>query len=72
VSLTVDGRKLFARVMQAGEHESHIVRREAVVEIGDAGAFAFSVNGRPGNSLGDKGQVKTFKLTPATVNTFVK
>jgi cytoskeleton protein RodZ len=72
VSLTVDGRKLFARVMQAGEHESHIVRREAIVEIGDAGAFAFSVNGRPGNSLGDKGQVKTFKLTPATVNTFVK
>ncbi len=72
VSLTVDGRKLFARVMQAGEHESHIVRREAVVEIGDAGAFAFSVNGRPGNSLGDKGQVKTFKLTPATLNTFVK
>jgi cytoskeletal protein RodZ len=72
VSLTVDGRKLFARVMQAGEHESHIVRREAVVEIGDAGAFAFSVNGRSGNSLGDKGQVKTFKLTPATVNTFVK
>src|SRR5258708_649779 len=72
VSLTVDGRKLFARVMQAGEHESHIVRREAIVEIGDAGAFAFSVNGRPGNSLGGKGQVKTFKLTHATVNQFAK
>jgi cytoskeletal protein RodZ len=72
VSLTVDGRKLFARVMQGGEHEAHTVQREAVVEVGDAGAFAFSVNGRPGKSLGDKGQVKTLKLTPATVNKFVR
>jgi cytoskeletal protein RodZ len=72
VSLTVDGRRLFARVMQGGEHESHTVQREAVVEIGDAGAFAFSVNGRPGKSLGDKGQVKTLKLTPSTFAQYVK
>ena len=72
VSLTVDGRKLFARVMQAGERESHLVAREAVVEVGDAGAFAFSVNGRPGKSLGDKGQVKTLKLTPATASQFMR
>ena len=52
--------------MQPGERESHVVQREAVVEVGDAGAFAFSVNGRPGKPLGDKGQVKTLKLTPAT------
>ncbi len=72
VSLTVDGRKLFARVMQGGEHESHTVQREAVVEIGDAGAFAFSVNGRPGKSLGDKGQVKTLRLTPQTIAQYIR
>jgi cytoskeleton protein RodZ len=72
VSLTVDGKKLFARVMQPGEKESRVVQREAVVEIGDAGAFAFSVNGRPGKSLGDKGQVKTLKLTPATAAQFTR
>ena len=72
VSLTVDGKKLFARVMRAGERESHAVRREAVVEVGDAGAFAFSVNGRPGKALGDQGQVKTLKLTPATVAQYVR
>jgi cytoskeleton protein RodZ len=72
VSLTVDGRKLFARVMQPGEHESHIVQREAVVDVGDAGAFAFSVNGRLGKSLGDKGQVKTLRLTPATAAQFTR
>jgi cytoskeleton protein RodZ len=72
VSLTVDGRKLFARVMQPGEHESHIVQREAVIDVGDAGAFAFSVNGRLGKSLGDRGQVKTLRLTPATAAQFTR
>lgn len=72
VSLTIDGRKLFARVMQRGERETHIVGREAVVEIGDAGAFAFAVNGREGRPLGDAGQVKTLKLTPATAAQFTR
>ena len=72
VSLTVDGRKLFARNMKSGERESHTVAREAVVEIGDAGAFAYSVNGRPGKSIGDSGQVKTLKLTPATASEYVR
>jgi cytoskeleton protein RodZ len=72
VSLTVDDRKIFARMMQAGEHEAHVVEREAVVEVGDAGAFAFSINGRPGKSLGDKGQVRTLKLTPATASQFIR
>lgn len=72
VSLTVDGKKLFARVMKPGEHESHAVQREAIVEIGDAGAFAFSVNGRPGRSLGESGQVKTLKLTPATAEQYLR
>ena len=72
VSLTVDGQKLFARVMQAGERVSHPVAREAVVEIGDAGAFAFRVNGREGKTLGDKGQVKTLRITPATASQYIR
>jgi cytoskeletal protein RodZ len=72
VALTVDGRKLFARVMQRGERETHSVQREAIVEIGDAGAFAFAINGRDGKSLGDVGQVKTLKLTPATAAQFTR
>jgi cytoskeletal protein RodZ len=72
VSMTVDGTKLFARMMKAGEHETHAVQREAVVEIGDAGAFAFSINGRAGKALGDAGQVKTLKLTPATAAQYLR
>jgi cytoskeleton protein RodZ len=72
VSLTVDGKKLFARVMPAGQKQSFTVAREAVVEIGDAGAFGYSVNGKPGKSLGDKGQARTLKLTPATAAQYTR
>jgi len=72
VSMTVDGTKLFARMMKAGEHETHTVQREAVVEIGDAGAFAYSINGRAGKALGDAGQEKTFTLTPATAADYLR
>jgi cytoskeletal protein RodZ len=72
VSLTVDGTKLFARVMKPGEHESHTVAREAVVEIGNAGAFAFSIDGRQGKSVGGPGQVTILKLTPATASEYVR
>src|SRR4029079_10627350 len=66
VSLTVDGKKVFARIMQAGERDSRDVAAEAVIEVGDAGAFAYSVNGREGKPLGAEGQVRSLKLTPAT------
>ena len=72
VSLTVDGRKLFARVMKGGERESHPVAREAVVEIGDAGAFAFAIDGREGRQLGDKGRVTTLRVTPATARQYLR
>ena len=53
VKLTVDGRPvIFARLMAAGEKEIRSVRDEATIEVGDAGAFAFSIDGRPGKPLG--------------------
>jgi hypothetical protein len=72
VSVTADGRKLFARIMEAGQKEGVTIARAATVEIGDAGAFAYSINGKPGKPLGDKGQVKSFTLTPATAAQFVR
>lgn len=72
VSLTVDGRKVFARVMQAGERDVRPVEHDAIVEVGDAGAFAFTVDGREGRALGGSGQVRTLKLTRATFTQYVK
>lgn len=67
ITLTVDGRRVFSRLLQAGEREVHEVRQTAVIDVGDAGAFAFSVNGRPGRSLGEAGQLRTARITKETL-----
>jgi hypothetical protein len=72
VSVTADGKKLFARVVPAGHKETVAIAKDATVEIGDAGAFAYTINGKPGKALGDKGQVKTLKLTPATAAQYTR
>ena len=72
VSVTADGTRVFARMMAAGQTESVTIAREATVEVGDAGAFAYRVNGKPGKPLGDKGQVKTLTLTPATAAQYTR
>ena len=72
VSLTVDGARIMARVMRAGEKEVREVRDSAVVEIGDAGAFAYSINGRPGKPLGETGQVRTLRLTKDTMAEYIR
>ncbi len=72
ISLTVDGVRVFARVMQPGEKDVRQVHDAAVIEIGDAGAFAFSIDGRPGRSLGESGQVRTARITKETVAQYLR
>ena len=72
VTLTVDGTRVFARLMQAGEKEVRLVRETAVIEVGDAGAFDFSIDGRPGRSLGSNGQVRTARITRETIAQFLR
>lgn len=72
VSATADGKKLFARIMNAGEHQTITFRHDATVDVGDAGSFAYSIDGREGKPLGDKGQVRTLKLTPKTIAEYVR
>lgn len=72
VSLTIDGRRVLAREMQAGEREAFDVRDTAVIDVGNAGAFAFSVNGRPGRPLGEAGQVRTARITKETLADYVQ
>ena len=63
VSLTIDGEEVFARVMRAGERESYQAQREIVLNVGDAGAFDFSVNDQAGRSLGGAGEVVSETIT---------
>jgi cytoskeleton protein RodZ len=72
VALTVDGKRAFGRLMQAGQHETRVVVKDAVIEVGDAGAFAFSVDGREGRPIGSAGEVKTLKVTRESLAMQVK
>jgi cytoskeleton protein RodZ len=72
VSLTVDGKRIFARLMQAGQRETTVVTNAAVIEVGDAGTFAFSIDGREGRPIGSAGEVKTLKVTRTSAVTLLR
>ncbi len=72
ITLTVDGQQVLSRVVEAGERQAYDVRESAVINVGDAGAFAFSVNGRAGRSLGETGQVRTARITRETLASYIQ
>jgi hypothetical protein len=63
---------VLSRLMLAGEKEVRQIHDIVVIDVGDAGAFAFSVDGRPGKSLGQTGQVRTAKITRETLAQFLE
>ena len=72
IQLTVDGEVRLSRIVQPGERLAHNVRSTAVVEIGDAAAFAYSIDGREGRSLGGDGQVRTARITKETLADYLR
>ncbi len=72
VRLTIDGRPALSRLMIAGDREVHQVRDTAIIEVGNAGAFAFTVDGRRGKMLGQSGQVRTARITRDSLAKFVE
>jgi cytoskeleton protein RodZ len=71
VRITADGRPVLARLMKAGDEETREFRDAAVILIGDAGTFAFSIDGRPGKPIGQPGEVRTVRLTRETIPQYV-
>ncbi len=67
VSLRLDGRLVYARLFQPGESDARRAREEVVLTVGDAGAFRYTLNGRPGRPLGRSGQVVTVRITRDTL-----
>jgi len=72
VRVVADGKVVVSRTLHAGDKETQEVREKATILVGDAGAFAFSVNDRPGKSLGPSGSVKTVTLTPDTLTRYLQ
>jgi cytoskeletal protein RodZ len=72
VSVTVDGKRMFQRVMQPGQREILRILDAAVIDVGDAGAFAFWINGRPGRPLGERGQARIARITHANMSEYIR
>jgi cytoskeleton protein RodZ len=72
VKVTVDGRVALARTMKAGEKDVVKARDRMLIEVGDAGAFAFSIDGRPGKPLGARGEVSATTITKDTVSSYLQ
>jgi cytoskeleton protein RodZ len=71
VSATVDGEVVLSRLMQAGESEVFTAEEAITVNVGDAGAFVYTLNEEPGRLLGERGQVATETITPANYRSYV-
>jgi cytoskeletal protein RodZ len=72
VSVEADGKVVLERMMQPGERETLTVRDGMAITVGDAAAFAFTIDGREGRALGGAGEVKTARITRATLAEFVR
>jgi cytoskeleton protein RodZ len=71
VSLTIDGALVLRRIMRKGERESFDADDEILLNVGDAGAFEFSINKKVGRSLGGSGEVVTARITHQNYRNYV-
>ena len=72
VLLRIDGERVFAGVMGAGERQVYEADSQIVLNVGDAGAFSFSINEQPGRILGGPGQVVTVEIDRKNYRNFVR
>ncbi len=71
VLASVDGDTVISRVLGSGEREVLAAQEVIDLRIGDAGAFVFTINQRPGRSLGASGEVVNMRVTPSNYLSFV-
>jgi cytoskeleton protein RodZ len=69
VAATTDGTRVLYRILQAGERQTLEGQREIDIRFGDAGAVAWTINGRQGSSLGADNAVRDLHITPDNAST---
>jgi cytoskeletal protein RodZ len=71
VSLNADGEQVFSGLMNPGDTRTVTAKEQIAVNVGDAGAFAYTLNGRPGKALGAPGEVVSTRITLANAQQFL-
>ena len=64
LSASADGTRIVYQTMEPGSTQVLKARREITLRVGDAGAAAWTVNGRAQAPLGRPGEVRTVVITP--------
>jgi cytoskeletal protein RodZ len=70
LSVTVDAEPTFSGLVNPGESRVFTARAQIRVHVGDAGAFAYTLNGREGRPLGGPGEVVNAQITLSNANEF--
>jgi len=71
LEVTVDGTVILSRLLTAGERHEWTAEHEVVLDVGDAGATSWSINGQPARAIGEAGQHRRVVVTPLTVGEFL-
>jgi cytoskeleton protein RodZ len=71
VSVNTDGERVFSGLMNAGDKRLVTAKEQISLNVGDAGALVYTLNGRPGKPLGAPGQVISARITLANLQEFL-
>jgi hypothetical protein len=71
VSATADGEPTFSGVMHAGDKRQIRAREEISLNVGDAGAFTYKLNGKEGRPFGAPGEVVSKRIRVADLKDYV-
>jgi cytoskeleton protein RodZ len=71
VSVSIDGEQSFSGLMKAGDQRQVAARQEIGLTVGDAGMFAYQLNGVTGRPLGAPGAVVSARITLANYKEFL-
>jgi len=64
LTASADGTRVVYKTMEPGSTQVLKASREIAIRVGDAGAVAWTVNGRAQAPLGGPGEVRNVVLTP--------
>ncbi len=64
VDASTDGTRVLYRILEPGESHTLDAQQAIAMRIGDAGAVAWTLNGRQGTPLGNAGAVRDLRITP--------
>ncbi len=67
ISVKADGKSAFVGTLQPNEKREVSADSSVKIVAGNAGGLEISINGKPINAIGPKGQVRTVELTPTGV-----